>query len=68
MWLAERILNYLLGRAVTAVGETLKDAEQERERGKVNGENAKRYEEAVERKDRIRAATDLLNRRLRAEP
>lgn len=62
MWLAERILNYLLGRATDAVIEKAKEVERDKERGETNEANVKAYEEALDRQARRRAALDLLNR------
>lgn len=61
-WLVEKVLNYLLGRAVNSVTNAVKDMEKDKERGKINDENVKKYEEASDRKSRIDAALGLLNR------
>lgn len=61
-WLVEKVLSYLLGRAVNSVTNAVKDMEKDKERGKINDENVKKYEEASDRKSRIDAALGLLNR------
>lgn len=61
-WLVEKILIYLLNRAASAVTDAAKDMERDKERGEINDENVKAYEEANERKERIHLSLDLLNR------
>lgn len=61
-WLAEKILNYLLGKAYNAAIDVAEDLKRDKERGETNDKNIKAYEEATARKDRITAALDLLNR------
>lgn len=62
IWIAEKVLNYLLGRATDAVIEHEKEVARDKERGEINDANTKAYEEANDRAARIKAATDLLNR------
>ncbi len=62
MWLVEKILSYFLGRATQAVIDHEADVARDKERGEINDANTKKYEDAVSRADRIKAATDLLNR------
>lgn len=61
-WIAGQILAYLLGKATSAIEQKAADVERDKARGEVNDANVKAYEEANDRADRIRAATDLLNR------
>lgn len=65
MWIAGKILNYLLGRAVDATKEKLQEIERDKERGETNEANVKAYEEAQDRESRRKAAIDLLNRNKR---
>lgn len=62
MWLAEKVLNYLLGRASEAVQTKLKDVQQDKERGEVNEANVRAYQDAVDREARRKAALYLVNR------
>lgn len=66
IWLAERILNYLLGRAVEAAQDKVKEIERDKERGEINEANVKAYEEAADRESRRREAVNLLNRSRRS--
>ncbi len=61
-WLAGKILNYLLGRAVDAAVAKAKDIEREQARGEINDANVKAYEEATTEKERLEASLSLLNR------
>lgn len=61
-WIAEKILKYLLNLAAVKLEETAADLKQDQERKVTNDANIKAYNEANTRADRIKAATDLLNR------
>lgn len=60
-WLAGWILNYLLGKASTAIKKAEDQILLDHDREVTNEQNVKAYEEAKTREDRIRAATNLLN-------
>ncbi len=62
MWLAEKILYWLLGKAATAVQEHAAEVARDEERGKINEDNVKAYEDSKNRAERRQAALDLLNR------
>lgn len=55
------ILDYLLGKATTAVAKELDQMAEDKKRGKINDNNVKAYQDAKDRQSRVRAATDLLN-------
>ena len=61
-WLLAFILDYLYKKAKVAVEELVEEQKLAAERGAVNEENVRRYEEALDRKERIDAALELLNR------
>lgn len=61
-WIAGWILNWLLGKATTAVEKKVEEMARDKERGETNDKNVQSYEDAVSRADRIKAATQLLNR------
>lgn len=61
-WILGWILKYLADKTTAAVIDKLQDVERDKQREQVNEANVKAYDEAVARADRIRAATDLLNR------
>ncbi len=56
-WLFARFLDWALEKVKREVDE----AKQKHEQDKVDERNAKAYEEAKERADKIRRANDLLN-------
>ena len=62
MWLVGQVLNYFLGKATQAIQDHAADVARDKERGEINDANVKAYEEAKDRADSIKAATDLLNR------
>lgn len=64
-WILEKILAFLLGKAVSAAEDKFQEIQTDKERGEVNDANTKAYEAAVDRKDRIDAALGLLNRERR---
>jgi hypothetical protein len=61
-WIAEKILAYLLGRAITEVNNKALEVKRDKARGETNAANVKAYEDAKDREARRRAAADLLNR------
>lgn len=61
-WLLTFILDYLRKQATAAFYRAAEKKAEATKRGEINDENVKAYEEALTRKERIDAATDLLNR------
>lgn len=61
LWLAEKTLFWFLGKALKEVKDKASEIAKEAEQGKINDTNLKAYEEAKDRLERIKAATDLLN-------
>lgn len=60
-WIVKLLLEYLFGKAATAVQEKAKELARDKERGEINEANVKAYEEAKDRESRRRAALDLVN-------
>lgn len=60
-WLLKQILAYLASRAESAVQGHLDQNKQDQANGKIDDDNLKKYQDAKDRADRIRAAVDLLN-------
>ncbi len=61
-WLLKQVLSYLLGLAVTSAEEHAAQVAEDKQRGIVDAENVRKYDEAKDRVERRRAALDLLNR------
>ncbi len=61
MWLLTKLLEILVGKATDAINKAVSDMKRDKERGEVNEANVKAYQDAVDRKSRIDAATSLLN-------
>lgn len=61
-WIAGELLKWLLGMVEKSIKKHLEDLARDKERKEINEENIKKYEEANDRKKRIEAAIDLLNR------
>lgn len=62
-WILQKILDWLLSRAIAEVNERTAELVRDRERKEINEKNIKAYEESLSRMERINAAIDLLNRR-----
>lgn len=60
-WLFKAFANWLLGIATKELKKRYAQMRKDIERGKVNEKNAKRYQDAQVRLERVRAAQDLLN-------
>lgn len=60
-WFVKKVLEVLLNKLVAYMNELSEQIKRDKERGETNEANIKAYEEALERKDRIKRATDLLN-------
>lgn len=61
-WIGGQILKYLLARIDGQLIDHANEVIRDQERGVINDENTKRYEESLDRKERIKDALDLLNR------
>lgn len=60
-WLAGWILNYLAGKATTAIEDAAQDIAIDKARGETNAKNIQAYDDAKTRADKINAALNLLN-------
>jgi hypothetical protein len=60
-WLLGLLLDWLLRRATAAVGDAVRQLEEDKKRNETNAANLAAYQEAKDRADRIRAAQNLLN-------
>lgn len=60
-WLLGALLNWLAGRIAVTVEEHAADMAEQERLGRINEATLKAYQEAKDRADRIKAATDLLN-------
>lgn len=58
-WVATFVLNYLM----KYLTKKIEQHEDNIERGKVNETNTKKYEDAKDRAERVRAGLDLINRK-----
>lgn len=61
-WLLKVLLGFLKDWAVQEAKAKAAQIKKEKEQGITNEANVKKYRDAVAREERIRAATDLLNR------
>lgn len=61
-WFMKKLLDYLLNRAIVEVNAKLAQMKLDQQRGEINEKNVKAYEEASDRRGKIDAALDLLNR------
>lgn len=61
-WLVAAALNWLKAWAIQAVIDKRAQMEKDKQQGITNEANTIAYEAAKDREERIRAATDLLNR------
>lgn len=60
-WLVKLILEYLAGKAATAIQDHVTELERDKAAGIVDSKNIQAYEQARDRAERIKAATELLN-------
>lgn len=59
--LAEKLIMMLVNFIATSIKNHAEKVKRDEAEGKVNADNIKKYNEALSRADRIKAATDLLN-------
>jgi hypothetical protein len=61
LWLLGKILEWLFGKAEQELKEVADKMALEKEREQVDEQNVIKYQEAKDRADRIKAASNLLN-------
>lgn len=60
-WILNALLNWIVGRLTSALKQYEDQLALDKQRGKIDEGNAKKYEEAKDRLERHAAAVDLLN-------